>query len=216
MLKSELLKLFSQKIQQTNWQVNTAQQEKLIDYLLLLDKWNKVHNLSGIKNLEASLHLNILDSLSLLNTLSKQQEIVLDVGSGAGLPGIPLAIVLEENQFILVDAKQKKVNFLQHVITSLELSNVTAISSRLETYKSDLNFTLVCSRAFAKVEKFIDLSGRFCTSPEARIIAMQADQDKYHDLLLPAGFFVDKLEVIHLPGVEVKRCLVTVKRGEKR
>jgi 16S rRNA (guanine527-N7)-methyltransferase len=150
----------------------------------------------------------------LLHILNNQQEIFLDIGSGAGLPGIPLAIVLERNQFILLDSKQKKVNFLQHVITSLELKNVTVVNSKVEIYKSDLNFTAICSRAFAKVETFVNLTSRFCISKEARVIAMQADKDKYQDLVLPQGFYVDKLDIIDLPGVDVKRCLVSIKRGE--
>src|SRR5688572_21158025 len=116
--------------------------EKYRQYAELLVKWNKNINLSGARTVEAVLAEHVQDSLSLVPFLTNVRS-VLDVGTGAGLPGIPLAIARPDISFKLLDSTQKKINFLQHVITSLQLSNVEAICARVEALQEPLPVDMI-------------------------------------------------------------------------
>lgn len=129
-------------------------------YLLLLHKWNKTYNLTAIRNIEEMLEKHLLDSLSIAAHVYGER--FLDVGTGAGLPGIPLAILYPQKQFTLLDSNGKKTRFLQQVKTQLQLNNVTVENRRIEQFDPSQKFDAILSRAFASLNDMITGSESVC------------------------------------------------------
>lgn len=151
---------------QTPLQVSPAQRQQLVAYVELLNKWNKAYNLTSVRNPEDMLVKHILDSLVVGPKLSGQHFI--DVGTGPGLPGIPLAILYPERNFVLLDSLGKRITFLRQVVFQLKLTNVTPMLSRVEEFQPEQPFDGVLSRAFASLQDMvnwcqhlIDTNGRF-------------------------------------------------------
>lgn len=140
-------------------QISEEKQAKLIAYVLLIDKWNKVHNLTAIRDPLEMVTLHLLDSLSVLpNVQAINAENLLDVGAGAGLPSIPLAICLPELQVTAIDSVQKKTSFMRQVKGELSLGNFNVETGRVESLSKNLKFEVIISRAFAEVGLFIKLT----------------------------------------------------------
>lgn len=155
---------FIEKIQQSlnkaGLQVSEHQLTQFEQYLLLLEKWNKTFNLTAITHRDEMLEKHLVDSLAVANYLTG--EYFLDVGTGAGLPGIPLAILFPEKQFSLLDSNSKKTRFLQQVKTQLQLKNVTVYHSRVENLQVKQKFDGILSRAFASLKDMLDGSQHLC------------------------------------------------------
>jgi 16S rRNA (guanine527-N7)-methyltransferase len=185
-------------------------QQKLISFVDLLAKWSKVYNLTTVREPEHIVTQHILDSLSLLPYL-QNTKIVLDVGTGAGLPGIPLAIMRPDISFKLLDSQRKKINFVQHVITSLQLSNVTALHERVETLPADLEVDMIVSRAFSSLKDFVS-SIATVVRIDSKIIAMKGriEQAEVESLQLSSGFKLERIETLSVPGLNAERCLVFI------
>lgn len=136
--------------------LNEIQTKKLLAYLNEFDKWNKAYNLSAIRNIEQMVPRHLLDSLSVvpyfLQPVFTDMENIIDVGTGGGLPGIPLAIMFPEKRFTLLDSNGKKTRFLFHIKTLLKLDNVTVENRRVEQFQPDEKFQAVISRAFASLQ----------------------------------------------------------------
>ncbi|WP_347329860.1 16S rRNA (guanine(527)-N(7))-methyltransferase RsmG [Marinimicrobium locisalis] len=134
-----------------------AQKKQLLTYLAEFHKWNRAYNLSAIRDIDAMLDRHLLDSLSVLKHVqNRAPERLIDVGTGGGLPGIPLAIAVPECQIVLLDSAGKKTRFLFHVKTQLGLDNVTVENRRVEQYQPDPPFDVVISRAFASLADMIN------------------------------------------------------------
>ncbi len=133
-----------------------------LDYLQLLQRWNKVYNLTAIDDAAAMLTAHLLDSLSVAPFVTGQR--IADVGSGAGLPGIPLAILFPGTQFTLIDAVAKKSRFQRQAVMDLQLDNVAALHTRVETFKPEKPFDQVISRAFSSLSEFVDLTASLLAS----------------------------------------------------
>ncbi|MBO9491284.1 16S rRNA (guanine(527)-N(7))-methyltransferase RsmG [Endozoicomonas sp. G2_1] len=153
-------------LDQTPLQVSPAQRQQLVAYVELLNKWNKAYNLTSVRNPEDMLVKHILDSLVVGPKLAGQHFI--DVGTGPGLPGIPLAILYPERNFVLLDSLGKRITFLRQVVFQLKLTNVTPMLSRVEEFQPEQPFDGVLSRAFASLQDMvnwcqhlIDTNGRF-------------------------------------------------------
>lgn len=189
----------------------TAQQQ-LLDYIALLTKWNKVYNLTAVREPELMLTHHILDSLTLLPYLTDIKN-VCDVGTGAGLPGIPLAIARPDIAFKLIDSQQKKVNFVQHVITSLQLTNVVALHVRVETVQEVVPVEMVVSRAFANLNDFVTLIAKMCDN-KTKIVAMKGRvaQALEEQQALPSEFSVQQIDTVVVPELNAERCLVVLQR----
>ncbi|MGH1541408.1 MAG: 16S rRNA (guanine(527)-N(7))-methyltransferase RsmG [Arenicella sp.] len=143
-------------IEQLGLIVSEQQQLQMLDYLALLLKWNKTHNLTAVSDPEQMVLLHLLDSLSILPHITGPQ--VLDVGSGAGLPGVVIAIMRPDIQVFSIDARNKKIQFQTLAAMQLGLSNFTAIHSRVEDYQSPVAFAQIVSRAFASLSDFVELT----------------------------------------------------------
>ena len=136
--------------------LSTDQQTTLVDFLALLAHWNKAFNLTAVRDPHQMVSRQLLDSLAILPWVTGPR--VLDVGSGAGLPGIPLAIALPELSFVLLDSNGKKTRFMQQAISKLRLSNVTVVQTRIETYRPTNHFHTITARAFSQVSEIIRLT----------------------------------------------------------
>lgn len=155
MSNSTLVAVLKNGLQELSIQLPQAAQEKLLNYLKLLHKWNQAYNLTAVAEPEDMVIRHLLDCLAILPFFPMSSP-VLDVGSGAGLPGIVLAIARPEQAFYLLDSLGKRTIFLEKVVRDLDLKNVTVINSRVEQYKPDIKFAVITSRAFSALKAFID------------------------------------------------------------
>lgn len=185
------------------------QLQQLIEYLDLMARWNRAYNLTAIKNRQDWLSKHILDSLAILPWLDAQR--LVDVGTGAGLPGIPLAIMLPDRHVSLLDSNGKKTRFLFQVKTQLGLSNVDIIESRVETYRPADRYDRVVSRAFASLadmvvncEHLLSTNGKYLAMKSALVTSeVEQMQAKYAD-----RYAVIQVHNLDVPGVDGARALV--------
>ncbi len=189
--------------------VPESSQLKLIQYLELIEKWNKVHNLTAIRGLEPMLAHHLLDSLAVLPHLGAVRSL-LDVGSGAGLPGIPLAIVRPELAVTLVDSSHKRQAFQLQCKAELGLGNVAAVHSRVEDYRNELGFEAVISRAFSDLGEFVGAARHVC-APGGRLLAMKGLYPHDEIAKLPDGATVSQVSELKIPGLSASRHLVEVR-----
>ncbi len=186
-----------------------TQLQQLVSYLDLMERWNRAYNLTAIKNRQEWLSKHILDSLAILPWLDGHR--LIDVGTGAGLPGIPLAIMLPNCQLSLLDSNGKKTRFLFQVKTQLGLSNVDIIESRVETYQPPVRYDCVVSRAFASLadmvvncEHLLSLNGKYFAMKSALVTAEVTQmQVQYAD-----RYAVKHIHSLDVPGVDGTRALV--------
>lgn len=190
--------------------VSVAQQQTLLDFLGLLLKWNQAYNLSGIRDPDTMLRLHLLDSLSLLEKI-QPGETLLDVGTGAGLPGIPLAICHPDSHFILLDSNGKKTRFLFQAVTTLKLDNVQVVNRRIENFQSDRQIAIVVTRAFASLDRTVSLLGHLFAT-DTRLIAMKGQYPESELEALPSGFVLAGSEQVKIPGEAGERHLIEVAR----
>lgn len=182
-----------------------AAQERLARYLELIAKWNRVHNLTAVRETEQMVVLHVLDSLSLLAHLERARSL-LDVGSGPGLPGIPLAIARPELSVTLLDASHKKCAFLRQAKTELGLDNVEVACERVENWKPAQRFDAVVSRAFSDLADFVD-QAQHLVAPGGALIAMKGVHPFEEIARLPATHRARVVE-ISVPSLDAKRHLV--------
>lgn len=177
----------------------------LSDYLALLARWNRAYNLTAVHDPAQMVTRHVLDSLAVLPFL--QGSRVVDVGSGAGLPGIPLAVARPEARFVLLDSNSKKTRFLHQVAASLQLANVEVVHARVQAYRPALRFSSVISRAFASLADFINEAGHLC-APDGRLLAMKGTYPAEELARLPTGFRMVEVIPLQVPGLAAERHLV--------
>ena len=181
--------------------------EQLVQYLQLLDKWNKAYNLSGIKEVQRMVAYHLLDSLAIVPHIDG--NIILDVGTGAGLPGIPLAICFPEKMFLLLDSNGKKTRFLFQVKMELGLDNVEVFHNRLETFQSQEQIDIVLCRAYATLAKVVSQCGHLMKA-DCRLLAMKGQFPEEEIVELPASFRFVKTNELNVPGVDGTRHLIEI------
>ena len=186
--------------------------QQLLDYLALLQKWNKVYNLISRKESDNLVARHLLDSLSVLPYINGSR--VVDVGSGAGLPGLPLAIACPQCHFTLLDCNSKKARFRSQAVIELGLKNVTVVDARAEEYRPEQGFDSVISRAFATIADMLAVAGHLA-APGGRFLAMKGVYPEQELAELPADY---RLEVVHsldVPFLGAERHLAIVARAEE-
>lgn len=177
----------------------------LLDYLSLLAKWNKAYNLTAVRESSEMVTRHLLDSLSVHPYLYGDR--ILDVGTGPGLPGIPLALANPGKDFILLDSLGKKTRFIQQVINTLELANVTVLQSRIEDFQPPQGFSTVISRAFASLLEMM-VKTRHCLGEGGRMLAMKGQYPQTELDDLGDGVEILSIKELEVPGLSAERHLV--------
>lgn len=187
-------------------------QTRMLQYLALIRKWNQVHNLTAVREPEAMLVRHLLDSLAILPHVAGPR--IADVGSGAGLPGIPLALARPEWRVTLIETNHKKTAFLQQARIELDLNNVEVMTERVENFHPVDGFDVVISRAFSDLADFASLAGHLCAPGNGggRLVAMKGVYPHEELAQLPAQFMVEKILPVTVPGLEAERHLVLIKQ----
>ena len=182
-----------------------GQLEQLLDYLALLVKWNRAYNLTAVRDPQQMVTRHLLDSLAVLPHLGPGR--MLDVGSGAGLPGIPTAIAEPQRPVVLLDSNGKKTRFLTQAVAELGLENASVVHSRLEQYRPDGLFDVVISRAFASLADMLE-GARHLIAPGGRFVAMKGAYPVAELDAVPEGFEILGVEALEVPGLGAERHLV--------
>lgn len=178
---------------------------QLISFIELIEKWNKAYNLTAIKNKPEMVDLHLLDSLTVLPYLHGQR--IIDIGTGAGLPGIPLAICRPDLSFSLLDSNAKKTRFVQQAVLELKLTNVEVRQSRVEDFHPDKLFDTVITRAFAELAVIVELT-RHLLAKDGIILAMkgQLSETEIAKIKVPASVIP-----LQIPDVAAERNLIMIK-----
>jgi 16S rRNA (guanine527-N7)-methyltransferase len=185
-------------------------QAQLLAYLELVDKWNRVYNLTAVREREKMLAHHILDSLAVAPHLSGTT--LLDVGSGAGLPGIPLALACPAIAVTLLESSHKKSTFLKQAAIELALRNVEVVNTRVETWNAPRAFDVVISRAFSDLSEFVTLAGSLCA--EGGTLAAMKGVHPYEEIAqLPQTYSVSEVIPLTVPGLGAERHLVLLRRA---
>jgi 16S rRNA (guanine527-N7)-methyltransferase len=184
--------------------------DKLEAYLALLAKWNAVHNLTAIRDASRMVSHHVLDSLAVLPFLGRGR--LLDVGSGGGLPGIPIAIACPEMHVTVLDSNQKKSAFLTQAAIELELANVDVAAQRVEDYAPAQLFDIVISRAFADLGEFAT-AAKHLLAPGGVLAAMKGVHPHEEIAHLPSGFTLQHVHKLSVPGVNAERHLILLALG---
>lgn len=208
---SELHKRLDSGLAALALELDETTRERLIDYVGLLVKWNKAYNLTAVREPLQMMTRHILDSLAVVPHIQEQRMI--DVGTGPGLPGIPLAIVFPEREFVLLDSNGKKTRFLNQARAELGLANVTVVNSRVEAYHPERDFPAVITRAFAALADIL-ISSSHLLEQNGRVLAMKGVLNQQELDAVPAGFKVMEIIPLQVPGLEQEqRHLVCIGRN---
>lgn len=186
---------------------DTSQRKALLQFVRLLQKWNRAYNLTAVSGTEAIISRHIFDSLTAVPYIGGRR--VIDVGSGAGLPGIPLATVCRDKEFLLLDAKAKKTRFIQQSIIEIGLKNVQVHQQRVEQYVSPHGFDTVVSRAFASVEKLLASVDHLLV--RGRVVIMLGKQARLQNL--PSGYRLTGVYPVRIPDTDASRHIAMVEKS---
>ncbi|KFE53642.1 16S rRNA methyltransferase [Pseudomonas syringae] len=199
----------SRGAQQLGVTLSEGQHNQLLAYLALLIKWNKAYNLTAVRNPDEMVSRHLLDSLSVVPFIEGPRW--LDVGSGGGMPGIPLAILFPEMKVTVLDSNGKKTRFLTQVKLELKLDNLEVIHSRAESYQPAVPFTGIVSRAFSSLEDFTGWT-RHMGDTDTRWLAMKGLHPADELVALPADFYLDSAQALTVPGCQGQRHLLILRR----
>ena len=183
--------------------------EAMLDYIELLARWNGTYNLTAVRDPQAMVAHHLLDSLAVAHLV--RGERLADIGSGAGLPGIPLAIVAPELSVTLIDSNGKKTRFLREAVRALRLDNVRIEAQRVEAVRGE--FDTVTARAFSALGEMVRLAGHLLAA-DGILLALKGQLHKDEILELPAGFSVAEVKALRVPGLAAARHAVIIQRSQ--
>ncbi|MDH1009487.1 16S rRNA (guanine(527)-N(7))-methyltransferase RsmG [Pseudomonas nicosulfuronedens] len=199
-------------IQTLGLDIDAATQQRLLDYLALLAKWNKAYNLTAVRDVDEMVSRHLLDSLSIVPPFEAAGgDRWLDVGSGGGMPGIPLAILFPGKSLTLLDSNGKKTRFLTQVKLELKLDNLQVIHSRVEAFQPELPFNGIVSRAFSSLEDFTNWT-RHLGDTQTNWLAMKGVHPSDELAALPEDFRVEAERALAVPGCQGQRHLLILRR----
>ncbi len=204
-----MLEKLRQLVAQTSLQLSEQQLQQLVQYVQLLDKWNSAYNLTSVRDPMEMLVKHIMDSLAVAPYIKGQR--IIDVGTGPGLPGIPLAICFPDKEFTLLDSLGKRIRFLNQVKLQLGLKNVTPLQSRVEEHQPDPGYDVVLSRAFASLSDMIGWCAHL-PAADGQFLAMKGAQAAEEIAALPDFVKVVANETLLVPELTGQRFLVIVEK----
>ena len=210
MSQSALNEILSKGLRQLNLaqSLDEKQQSSLIKYVELLDKWNKTYNLTAVRKPEQMVTRHLLDSLSICPYIRGKH--ILDVGTGAGLPGIPLAIVFPEKHFTLLDSNNKKTRFVIQAVSELELPNVDVVQSRVENFQFPELFDTITTRAYSAIGEMVKQTSHLLASGGV-FLAMKGANPVAEIDEMSSKYAVKESHIIKVPGLEEERHLLEIK-----
>lgn len=207
---SAVTALLAKALRKNGYDYPEAIQQQWIKYLHLLHRWNRVTNLTAVRDPQEMVLQHILDSLSILPYLRGERFI--DIGSGAGLPGIPLAIIQPEKEFYLLDSNNKKTRFLNQVMLELGLKNVTVIHARCEQWHPEKCFNGVITRAFSSLKNMVTTT-QHLLCPGGEFLAMKGVYPEEEINELPEEFKLIAVHELKIKGLDQQRCLVKISKS---
>ncbi|MGC9461234.1 16S rRNA (guanine(527)-N(7))-methyltransferase RsmG [Vibrio genomosp. F10] len=207
---SDLKARLEQLVSQTNLQVSSDQADQLIGYVEMLNKWNKAYNLTSVRNPSEMIVKHILDSIVVSEHLQGTRFI--DVGTGPGLPGVPLAIMNPDKEFYLLDSLGKRIRFIKQVCHELGIKNVTTVQSRVEEFQTEDKFDGVLSRAFASMSDMVEWCHHLPKSDSGVFLALKGQLQKDEVEQLPQWCSVNSVKSLNVPELEGERHLVILSR----
>ncbi len=208
-LRAELKNKISEASRKIGIVVSAEQNEQLIQYLELLIKWNKAYNLTAIRDPEEMFIKHIVDSLSLAPFI--KGESILDVGTGPGLPGIPMAIMFPSKHFSLLDSNGKKTRFLVQAKLSLAIENIEVFNVRVENLPNDKLFDQIMSRAFTALDNMVALC-KHLLSPKGEFLAMKGLIPQDEIAMVDKDYSITSITALTVPGCMDQRHLITIKK----
>jgi len=184
-----------------------ADRQRLLVFVRLLAKWNAAYNLTAVRDPEEMVTRHLLDSLVLLPYLHGSR--VLDIGTGPGLPGIPLAVARPDCAFTLLDANAKKTRFVTQAVGELGLKNVDVLQARVENYRPEQKFDTLVARAFSSIADMLNSAQHLC-APGGRFLAMKGMYPEEELAAIPAEFAVTEVAALQVPGLDAARHLAII------
>ncbi len=208
-LKLSLFAAFDRALASLDLSVTDQQKNQLIDFVLLIHKWNKAYNLTSVRDPQQMLIKHIIDSIVVAPYLTKSRYI--DVGTGPGLPGIPLSIMHPDKHFVLLDSLGKRVRFMKQAGFEMGLTNIEPVQSRVEQYQSDLPLDGVLSRAFASIKDMLHWCQHLVDS-KGEFLALKGQYPEQEIALLPEGFEVVESVELDIPALDGDRHLIKIRK----
>ena len=196
-------KILVSGLESLNLSIAEDKVEQLLGFIKLLEKWNKAYNLTAIRDRDDMVRLHLLDSLAIVPFIEGKR--VIDIGTGAGLPGIPLAIYLPDIEFVLLDSNAKKTRFVQQAIIDLKLGNVSVCHNRVEQYHPERGFDTAITRAFAGLSDIVQLTAHLLNK-DGVLLAMKGQAPE----VLELESALTTLIPVNVPGITAERCLVRI------
>jgi 16S rRNA (guanine527-N7)-methyltransferase len=199
----------TQTLQASGYTFSPLVCQQLTQYLLLMQRWNAVFNLTAIDDFADMVHLHILDSLVISPYL--QGSRIIDVGTGAGLPGIPLALTQTDKQFVLLDSNSKKTRFLTQVILDLKITNVEVVHARCEDFQPVPKFDSIVSRAFSSIAVMLEKTQHMLAT-NGQFLAMKGTYPASEIAAMPPDFAMLSAHKLELKDLAVERHLVCIQK----
>lgn len=212
-LQQELHTILTSGLDALSLELSDMQQQQLVDYVVMIDKWNKAYNLTSVRDPKQMMVKHILDSLAIVPYLSDSADKnIIDVGTGPGLPGMPLAIAFPNKSFTLLDSLGKRVRFMTQCVHSLKLTNVTPVQSRVEEHNGEKPYDIVLSRAFASLKDMLHWCEHLVDS-EGQFLALKGQFPQEEIDEVSDHFQVSRTENLTVPNLVGERHLVWLKKN---
>lgn len=200
---------FADACQKLPFEVTEDQQLLLIKYLEMVNKWNKAYNLTSVRDPMDMVTVHLIDSIAVSPLLDGKTFI--DVGTGPGLPGVPLAIMRPDAHFVLLDSLGKRIRFLKQVAFELKLANIEPIQSRVEEYVPEKGFNAVITRAYASIEQMLDSCGHLIED-NGEFLALKGQYPEQELASIPSQFKVAQSVSLNIPGLDAQRHVIRIKK----